>query len=308
MNSIGLELKNPFASGKVVGPIKDPAAYHTDEFKRGDPNFVMGRSDLMEFANCPLRWINGYESEESKATEWGSLVDCLFLTPGEFKRRYAVAPETYPDAKTGEAKAWNLNSTWCKEWVAQQQGKEVIKSKLFGPACDAVKVLQSDPDIKALRECSQTQVMAAATYHDPETDLVVPVHILIDMMPAVDSDYGKALADLKTCNCAAVRAWNRAVFDHGYAVQAAFYLDVWTMATGEDRVDFLHVVQESFTPYQTEKRMLSAEFIEIGRAKYQSALAKYCACLKSGIWPGYGGARVEWNGWQMTEPEPWMVQ
>jgi hypothetical protein len=150
--------------------------------------------------------------------------------------------------------------------------------------------------------------MATASYQDAETGIVVPLRILIDLLPAVDSDYGKAIADLKTCGSAAVRPWNRAVFDHGYYIQSALYLDVWTLATGEDRTDFLHIVQESYTPYQTEKRMLSAEFIELGRAKYVEALQKYCQCLKTGVWPGYEGSRLDWRGWQLTEPEPWMVQ
>ena len=136
----------------------------------------------------------------------------------------------------------------------------------------------------------------------------MPLKILIDLKPAVDSPWGKSLCDLKTCTSAATRAWTRTVFDHSLHVQAALYLDVWTADTGEDRVDFLHIVQESFAPYETCRRMLSAEYIEIGRMKYLEALKQYCQCLKTGIWPSYGGSRMDWNGWQLIEPEPWMVQ
>jgi len=131
--------------------------------------------------------------------------------------------------------------------------------------------------------------------------------ILIDLCPAVDSEWGKSLVDLKTATSAAVRPWTRAVHDHNLHVQAALYLDVWTACTGEDRTDFLHIVQESFAPYETCKRMLSAEYIEIGRMKYLDALKRYCQCLKTGIWPGYEVSR-EFNGWGIIEPEPWMVQ
>jgi len=309
MNPLIGESKNLLTAGTVIGHVANPESYRQQELQRGEPEYSMGRSSLMEFARCPARWRNGYESEDSKATEWGSLVDCLFLTPAAFKNRYAIAPETYPDAKTGEPKAWNLNSNWCKEWIAQQEGKEVIKHKLFGPACDAVKVLQSDPEIKALRDCSQTQVMAVASYQDEETGIVVPLKILIDLVPDVNSKFGKSLADFKTTNCAAMRPWTKHVFDFGYDMQAAFYLDVWTANTGEDRLEFRHVVQESFAPYQTERRLLSAEFLEIGRNRYKTALQKYCQCLKTNTWPGYE-CRREFDGWQSVEPDefPWMNQ
>jgi len=319
MNPLVGESKNLLTAGKVLGPISDPSIYRSFQSdiypkdihpcERGDRNYVMGRSSLMEFYRCPNRWKNGYESEDSKATEWGSLVDCLFLTPEAFKNRYSIAPETYPDSKTGEPKAWNANSNWCKEWIAEQEGKEVIKHKFFGPACDAVKVLESDLEVKLLRECSQTQVMATASYHDEETGIVVPLRILIDLLPDVDSKFGKSLADFKTTNCAAMRPWAKHVFDFGYDMQAALYLDVWTANTGEDRVEFRHVVQESFAPYQTERRLLSVESLEIGRNRYKTALQKYCQCLATNAWPGYESQR-DFDGWQSVELDkyPWMNQ
>ena len=69
-----------------------------------------------------------------------------------------------------------------------------------------------------------------------------------------------------------MRAWRSKVFKFNYDAQAALYLDVWEVATGEDRQDFKHIVQESYAPYQTQLRLISAEFLEIGRMKYQKAL------------------------------------
>ena len=308
MNPLIGELKNVLTAGEMIGSITDPSIYLNDFVKRGDPSLIMSRSSLMEFYRCPKRWLNGYESDDSKATEWGSLVDCLFLTPAQFKNRYAIAPETYPDSKTGEPKPWNANSNWCKNWIEEQSPKEIIKHKQFGPACDAVKVLESDPEIKALMECSQRQVMAIASYQDEETGITVPLKILIDLLPDKGSQWGKSIIDFKTADSAALRAWRSKMFKFNYDAQDALYLDVWEVATGEDRQDFRNIVQESYAPYQTEKRLTSAEFIEIGRFKYMKALALYCACLSAGLWPGYDSDCRQIDGWQLTEPEPWMVQ
>ncbi len=331
------ELKNVLTGGRVIGPITDPSEYRddsqTESIPRGDPDLTMGRSSLMEFYRCPKRWLNGYESEDSKSTEWGSLVDCLLLTPGQFKDRYAVSPEKYPakgmecpscgsitaDSKTCRKcntariqveliKPWDNHAEYCNDWVLEQGSREIIKNKVFQSACDAVKVLQSDPEIKALVECSQRQVMATASYQDEETGIVVPLKILIDLLPDKDSQWGGSIVDFKTSESAALRKWRSKVYQFNYDCQSALYLDVWNATTGEDRQDFRNIVQESYSPYQTEKRLVSQEFLEIGRDKYMKALALYCACLKSNLWPGYDSDCRQIDGWQLTEPEPWMVQ
>ena len=332
MNPLVGESKNLLTAGKVVGQITDPSDYRSETAKRGEPDYVIGRSSLMEFAWCPKRWIDGYEGEETKATEWGDLLDCLFLTPWQFKSRYSVSPENYSskgmecpscgsvtDSKTCRKcatarievvikKPWDKHAEYCSDWELEQGSKKIIKSKLFGPACDAVKVLEANPEVGGIRMVSKTQTMATASYFDDETGVTVPLKILIDLLPQADSIWGKALCDLKSSESAAMRPWRAKCKKYHYDAQAALYLDVWTATTGEDRTDFLHIVQESYSPYQTELRMMSAEFIEIGRADYQKALKKYCQCLKTGIWPGYEGSHLDWRGWQLTEPEPWMVQ
>ncbi len=326
------ELKNVLTGGRVVGPITDPSVYRKQDCKRGEPEMVMGRGQLMEFKHCPKRWLDGYEGEATKSTEWGDLMDCLMITPDQFKNRYAVQPATYMHnvmecpvchSKTDSAtckkckvqrlpkmvsKDWNSNSEYCSEWESSQTGKTIVKHKLFQPACDAVKVLQGDEEIKSLVECSQRQVMATASYSDEETGIIVPLKILVDLLPDKDSEWGNSIIDLKTVDCAAMRVWRGKMFKWNYDAQAALYLDVWEKCTGEDRQDFRHIVQESFSPYQTQLRLTSAEFLEIGRDKYMKALRLYCQCLKTNVWPGYDSDCREINGWQLTEPEPWMVQ
>lgn len=301
------ELPNPLTAGTVIGPIKEPAFYRGDEVERGDPSMVIGRSTLMEFNRNPARWKSGFKESDSDATDWGTLVDCLALTPEQFKMRYAVAPTVYIDAKTKEEKPWNWNANVCKEWREQQGGKQVLKNSEYQAAVSAVQMLHADEEVKAMLSSSQKQVMATASYTDKETGITVPLKILIDLLPDVRSQWGKSIVDLKTCQCGAMRPWVRSVSEWSLDCQAALYLDVWTANTGEERLEFRHIVQESFAPYHVTKRLLSVEFIEIGRQKYLNALQKYCQCLKTGVWPGYPCGR-EIDGWQLTEPEPWMIQ
>jgi len=119
-----------------------------------------------------------------------------------------------------------------------------------------------------------------------------------------------SLADFKTCSSAHPRSWQKHVHDYDLHTQAGLYLDLYNAATGEQRDEFRHILQESFKPWQVAKRILSVEFISLGREKYKRILKRYAACLKSGHWPDYdeGGPHdVVLDGWLTTQPVDWMV-
>ena len=128
--------------------------------------------------------------------------------------------------------------------------------------------------------------MVVGEYADKETGLTVPLKGMIDLEPRVNSTFHDSLADLKTCNSASPFPWARAVFEHGYHIQAAMYLDLYNSATGQDRTTFLHVLQESYAPWEVGKRLLSQEFLELGRLTYLTALQRYCQCLAANSRPG----------------------
>jgi hypothetical protein len=309
-------MKPFFTNAKIVSantPTKAYLEFHADA-KRGDPVFVMSRGELVEFDRCPRRWLAGIESDETKSTEWGTLIDGLVLAPGRFKEDFVITPATYPATPKRkddppEQKPWNRNATYCAEWEENQIGKTIISNKLYGSAMTAVKRFKEDPEICKLIGCSQTQVFATAEYHDVGTKLVVPVKILLDLVPGDGSEFRNVLADLKTCASAAPFAWAKAVFEHSYHWQAAMYMDVYNAALPEaERQDFFHVLQENYPPYETGRRLLTSEFVELGRAKYRNALVRYCQCLKNKVWPGYDDdVPRHWQGWQFTEPISWML-
>lgn len=309
---MNFEPKNLLASAKIISEQTDPETYIASKGgPRGEPDHIMSRGELIEFARCPHRWLMGYgeEDEDTTATEWGSLADCLALSPGRFAESYVVTPETYPDKKTGETKPWNWNATFCKDWreVTAKSGKKPVKGETFTQVENAMKFLFANEQIASFIHRSKKQVFVMADYVDPETKIVVPIKCLLDLVPALDSPFSKDLGDFKTCRSAKPFLWDRAVFEHGYHVQAALYMDAYTKATGEDRVSFRHILQESFPPWEPGKRILSAEYMELGRMAYLNALRRYCQCLASGVWPGYDEGRFVIDGWLLSEPEDWML-
>lgn len=318
---IDAQPSNPFTNAKIVGENVSGADYRKN-VERGDPAYVMSRSDLMEFAWCPARWIAGYDDDGSKSTEWGSLMDTLLLDREHFDDIYQVAPKMYPvDVAFGEKipegtvwKPWTFQANYCKAWKKKHANKQVVAEDGkhgLNQALEALEVLQSKDWLIVLLQDAKRQVMVVGEYRDEKTKIVVPVKALIDIAPPVKSpDYGCMLDDFKTCTSAATGPWGRAVKEHDYHVQAAMYLHLWNAATGEDRNTFGHVLQENYAPWQSEPAMLSAEFLMLGYDKYIRALKHYAACLASDTWPGYAGVD-EGNqilpGWRVIDIELWMI-
>lgn len=315
-----------------------PQAYHSlgANIDRGDKRKVMSNSELKKFASCPSRWLRGQEKKETDSLEWGSILDCVLLTPDLFERTYAISPETYPEkgmkcpscesvtdsAKCRKCKAdrvevvtekpWNRNATFCSEWESEQESKGMIVAKpdLCSEAHLAKSRIMADPLLSRFIKDSDTQVQVCVDWRDPDTGIVVPLKCLLDLVPKKGTHFANMLADLKTACSGAPHAWAKAIFSNGYHMQAALYLDAYNLVTGEQRNVFGHVVQENFAPYEVARRILSDEYLQVGRDAYQQALSNYCQCLASNEWPGLDdadGMGQIIGGWRLVQPEAWMI-
>ena len=311
-----MKARTHIQNAKVVGDNISHEAYHpqAEGVVRGDPRWVMSRGELAEFSKCPERWKAGVESDETKSTEWGSLMDALILQAERADDLIAVCPETYENKKGGESE-WSRKSEYCREWEDERtaQGKLVVRAKVYAEAQAALKALASESPVakraRAYISTCKRQVMVTAEYKDPTTDIVVPLKALIDLVPDKDSAFGWSLGDFKTAVNAAVRVWSKACGDHHYHTQGAMYTDLWNAAAGEERTEFRHIIQENSHPWQLGTRVLSADFVEIGRTFYLEQLRRYCQCLKTGEWPDYEpSARWVTEGWSVIEPLPYMIE
>jgi hypothetical protein len=291
-----------FQNCKIVGVGVNSEKYHAQKGERGTKEFIMSHSSLKEFAGCPSRWRAGYSSPDSDAKDFGNLLDCILLTPEQFKPRFAVKPSTYKDSKTGEDKPWNGNSNVCKEWLADHADKSVISNSELTNAQSAVKRLMDDETIAAYLHASDKQVHVIGEWLDEKTGLIIPVQCLIDSVPRKDSEFQKSLGDLKTTRNAGQRVFGRWCYQAGYHVQAAFYLALYTAATGEDRTDWIFILSENYSPFETGRRLLSQDFLEIGKQTFQHSLGRYARCLKTGEWAGYDPSEE----FSLIIPEPFM--
>lgn len=316
--------------GPAVLPGADAEKYHSlGEFaERGDPARVMSRSQLALFDECPREWMDGATVKGTKAMEWGSLMDARITNPNALAK-YIVAPRTYlaDGKKKGDPqieKPWNLTATVCKTWweMQEREGLIPVKHDLWEASKLATIALVRDKIAGAFVASCQFQVQVLVEWVDEITGIVVPLKCLIDLVPqkteilSVNSleariGWRQFLGDFKTANDLSAHGWQREVFDREYHVQAALYLDAWNAATREQRNTFVHILQRSTAPFQTARRMLDEEYLELGRLTYRRQLNRYCACLKSGEWPDYDSDRQEFgeiiDGFRLVSPLPWMI-
>jgi hypothetical protein len=314
---------------KIIGADVNPVGYHQSLHARGTLEHPMSSSSLRNFGHCPLRYFRGYNPPESKAKDFGSVLDCLLLTPKQFPARYAVQPGSYEskgmecpecgsvtDSKTCSkckcsrrevtvTKDWSNQSTTCAAWTKEQidAGREVVTEDTVLECTAAIARLQEDEILTDFIELSDKQVLIKGEWHDEKTGLIIPVQCLIDLAPRKDTEFAACLGDFKSTRTAALMAFQRDAFKYGYHVQAAFDFALWNAATAQERNTWCFVLQESYEPWQTGRRMLSQDFLTLGVAEYTRLLGNYCACLKSGKWPSYEDTdEGSVQGWSLLEP------
>jgi hypothetical protein len=314
------ERKSPFREAKVVAENVSMETYLRQEVPRGHPEYIMSRSDLMLCYHCPEKWLAGAPDDSTKSTKWGTLLDLMLLTPDKIDKEVAVCPATYKGkargAKKGDPlidKPWNSNQNDCDEWEAarEAEGKTCYKADVYASAEKALARIQANPEFVQFVKSSRKQVMVIGTYEDRDHGVSFPVKSCLDLVPDVNHpEYGRSLADLKTCVNADPDAWKKAVFNYEYDIQAAMHLDLYTTATKEDRSEFRHLLIENTEPFQPALRMLSSDYLNMGRIAIASALSRYARCLKTGNFPDFEHMNYDpiCGGWRLTEPETWMIE
>ena len=247
---------------------------------RGGP---VSKSLLWDFHKSPYKWIHGRNKESSKAMELGTLIHLAVLEP-EKPLESLVAVSPYVDYRTKEAREWRYSQ--------RMAGKIIATEEEVGIAQACAEVFRED---YAQKFQAETQNEVAVFGKIGETE----VKGMIDLVPTgLD-----CLIDLKTtASIDSLENLQRNIVSRGYHWQAALYLDLWNAASGESRTRFVFCFIETDYPHETAWVELSENLIDIGRAGYMNAVAKWQQCVATNIWL----KSVE--GLAMVEAPKWIQQ
>lgn len=110
-----------------------------------------------------------------------------------------------------------------------------------------------------------------------------------DWMPHRHENGRLVVVDYKTAKAVDPAALAKAVYDHGYHAQAAFYLDgVKALGLhGDQEPAFVFVFQSKTAPYLVHLVELDFPALTLGAARNERALRTYAECQRTGVWPGF---------------------
>lgn len=193
-----------------------------------------------------------------------------------------------------------ISTTAAKQFVADARDKGLIplKQEEFQPIADAAEAVLAHPAARQLfNQPADGEVSVFAT--SPEG---VEVRARFDFLPSESrlGEPSRVAVDLKTARDASPKGFTKAVAEHGYDVQRAWYLDALKWATGET-AEMVFVAVEKEPPYLVGVHQLPLVWTEMGEAKARRAREVYRECVESGVWPGYG------DDVHLLSPPQWLI-
>jgi hypothetical protein len=177
--------------------------------------------------------------------------------------------------------------------VVDNIGLQSARGKLRAAEISAAGMILLDDEsmglVEGMRDAVKNHSIAGQIFHGGRAEMSA---FWTDPMTQVQCkcrpDYIRAdgiIPDLKSARDASPRGFQKAAWDAGYQMQAAFYMD-GLRACGEHAKGFLFVVVENTPPHCVAVYVADEDLLWYGRDEYQRALQIY-ADLPEGEWPGY---------------------
>jgi hypothetical protein len=240
---------------------------------------AISKSHLDQINRSPLHYWSRYVDpnrqpmQPTAAMELGTAVHMAVLEPELFLETYATAPGLSKTTKAGK-------EAWAE---AEASGKKLLKPDELDQIDCMHQALLSHPGArKALK--SQGQAEQSFITKDPGTDLEIKCR------PDYLTDSGLVI-DLKTTTDASLDAFSKSTANFRYYVQAAWYLHVLEVATGQRPKGFVFLAVEKTAPYAVQVFKASPDLITMGLDQAFADLARIAECKRiypeDQPWPGY---------------------
>lgn len=299
------------------GTITEPGIYRgvpIEEYHRNTklfPGFSMSSSGLRQIIRRPLEyWFSSpynpkaEEPETKRELEFGKAAHMLLLGESGFSEKYALRPEHRPDdmdKPVKDRRKWSGNANDCKEWLKEQEdaGRTIITDTEIGHIRHMADALAKNEIIGQGALAGKIERTLVAKFGD----------IWGKARPDALPDTGGDVVDLKTAQSVDDDSLERAIYNHGYHVQAGFMRMVFREVMGADSFSsFSFVFVEKGPPYDVRVKTLKDRDIDLGERQARMGLSILGECLKRNEWPGFDGfgqhaGWIEMPSWAKTRIE-----
>jgi hypothetical protein len=283
---------------------------------------ALNASALKQFHRSPAHYQQWLKEprRESDALLFGSVSDCLILTPNEFNSRFRVRPECphgpnpykWSGGAKGERKLYEEHKAKVEEWEIEWQsglpaGCIPISEDLFAAAVAARSAVMQHGIASHCATTGYRQLVLVV--RDEDTGLLLKC--AIDAVPAAPMGFGQAewdmLVDFKSTMDARRRPFQRAVAAFGYHIQAAFYLRLWNRLCPEaPKTRWLWVVYESAAPYGVKAYPAHSDLLLETGMLVDRLIKRYAECAEKDQWPCYAlkaEPALDLPPWAEEDPE-----
>ncbi len=250
-------------------------AYHADPVPGGSLSSSGARRLLPP--SCPALYRHEVDNGTGHRPTWdiGTAAHKLVLGIG-------------PDLVLVDRDRWDTKEIKAKVAAIREAGRIPLKREPYEQVHAMATALEQHPVAAALFHADAEgngQAEQSLFWADRETG--IRCRARLDWLPAPRS--GRMLVpDYKTCVSAAPDDLQKAIANHGYHQQAAWYLDgVRALGLAGDDAQFLFVCQMKTAPYLVTVVQPDRVSLQIGRFLNRQARELYARCQAEGRWPGF---------------------
>lgn len=231
------------------------------------------------------------EPETSDALILGRAAHCLILGDEVFDERFVYVPGNAPRKPTpqqieayaqGRGTEVGIKSVeFWREYEQRAAGRDFLTEAQVEKIQYMADNLRRSPEAMQALTGGMTEV--SLIWEDPETG------VWLKSRPDVIPDNGFDASDLKTFtprHSNLVFAAQKAVTEHGYAMQMALASMGAEVVFGTPTSEFILIFVQTTAPYCVIPIRLDPESLHIGKILCRRAINKFAKCLETGNWPG----------------------
>lgn len=209
--------------------------------------------------------------KETASLAIGKAIHCALLEPTLLEQKFAVVPNINRRTKVGKAEY--------AAWVEANGAKTILRESEMDTVRRVMEKIRGESFFGQFLEPGLKEVSFFAPCDF--TDLHLRGR-LDNFIPELN-----VIIDLKTTDCARRAVFNHDIEKYGYAMQAAWYMDLVLMATGKRPDAYLIVAVEKGRDCDGNVFEIPEKAMALASNRCLEWRQEIAACSKLDRWPGY---------------------